>query len=101
FLREIPNYWDNTEFIDGFPGKFVVIARKYNNTWYVAGINGEKTDKDLGFKIPFIKETKSGILITDGKDNRSFNIEKIIYYPKDFFKIKLKENGGFVLKFDD
>ena len=101
FLREIPNCWDNTKFVDGFPGKFVIIARKSSNTWYVAGVNGEKTDKNLTFKLPFIKETKSGDLITDGEDNRSFNIEKTIYCPNDSFKIKLKGNGGFVLKFDN
>lgn len=101
FLKEIPDYWDNTEFVDGLPGKFVIIARKSNDTWYVAGINGEETDKDLEIKLPFIKETKSGDLITDGKDNRSFSMEKIIYCPNDSFKIKLKGNGGFVLKFDN
>ncbi len=101
FLREIPPYWDDTKFIDGFPGKFVVIARKFDDTWYVAGINGENTEKSLKCKFPFIKITKSGTLITDGKDNRSFNMEKIIYIPNDSFKIKLKGKGGFALKFDD
>jgi len=101
FLREIPNYWDDSKFIDGFPGKFAIIARKCNNTWYVAGINGEETDKNLEFKLPFIKETKSGNLITDGKDKRSFYTEKIIYTPNDSFEINIKGNGGFVLKFDN
>lgn len=101
FLREIPNYWYDTKFVDGFPGKFVVIARKSGNTWYVAGINGEEKEKHLKFKLHFIKETKSATLITDGKDNRSFNMEKITYTPNDSLEIKLKGNGGFVLKFDN
>jgi len=101
FLREIPNNWEDIKFIDGFPGKFVVMARKSNNNWYVAGINGEETEKQLNYKLPFIKETKSATLITDGKDNRSFNMEKIIYTPDGSFEIKLKGNGGFVLKFDN
>ncbi len=101
FLREIPNHWDDTEFINGFPGRFVVLARKGDNTWYVAGINGEEKEKHLEFNLPFIKETKSAVLITDGKDNRSFNMEKIIYTPNDSFKINIKGNGGFVLKFND
>ncbi len=101
FLREIPNSWDDTKFIDGFPGKFAVIARKVDNTWYVAGINGEDTEKNLKCEFPFINATKSGTLITDGKDNRSFNMEKIIYTPNDSFEIKLKGNGGFVLRFDE
>ena len=101
FLSEIPNYWDDTKFVDGFPGKFVVIARKFNDTWYVAGINGENTQKNLECEFPFLKETKSGSLITDGKDNRSFNMKKIIYIPNEPMEINIKANGGFVLKFDD
>jgi hypothetical protein len=101
FLREIPNYWDDTKFVDGFPGKFTVIARRSGDTWYVAGINGEETEKHLECKLSFIKETKSGTLINDGEDNRSFNMEKIIYTPNDLLDINLKGNGGFVLKFDD
>jgi hypothetical protein len=100
FLREIPDYWDDTKFVDGFPGKFVIIARRCNNTWYVAGINGEETEKSLKCNFPFIKETKSGTLITDGKDNRSFKMEKIIYATNAPFEVNLKGNGGFVLKFD-
>ena len=101
FLREIPNYWDDTKFVDGFPGKFVVIARKFKDTWYVAGINGEDTVKSLKCKFPFIKETISGTLISDGEDNRSFSTKKIIYIPNEPLEIYLKGNGGFVLKFDD
>jgi hypothetical protein len=101
FLRKIPDSWDDTKFVDGFPGKFVVIARRCNDTWYVAGINGEETEKSLKCNFPFIKETKSGTLITDDKDNRSFKMEKIIYAPNAPFEVNLKGNGGFVLKFDD
>jgi hypothetical protein len=100
FLKEIPGCWDDTKFVDGFPGKFVVVARRSGDTWYVAGINGENIEKSLKCKFSFIEETKSATLITDGKNNRSFNMEKIIYTPNDSFEIKLMENGGFVLKFD-
>lgn len=101
FLKDIPNCWDDTKFVDGFPGNFVVIARKSGDTWYVAGINGEESEKNLECKLPFIKETKSAGLISDGKDNRSFEIKKIIYTPNEPFKINIKGNGGFVLKFDN
>jgi len=101
FLREIPNRWDDTKFVDGSPGKFVVIAREFDDTWYVAGINGENSEKSLKCDLSFIKVTKSGTLITDGKSNRSFSMEKIVYIPNEPLKINLKVNGGFVIKFDN
>ena len=39
FLREVPTTWDETRFIDGYPGEHVALARRKGNTWYVAAIN--------------------------------------------------------------
>jgi len=97
-LREVPVSWEETRFIDGFPGRFVVMARKSNDIWYVAGINGEEADKSINLKLPFLGNTKTGLLITDGKDNRSFSQQKITLTSVEPFKIRLKGNGGFVIK---
>jgi hypothetical protein len=101
FLREIPAYWDDTKFVDGFPSKFVVIARKFRKTWYIAGINGENIERNISILLPFIEKTKKGMLITDGGDNRSFRTEKITSAPNKPLEINLKGNGGFVIKFDN
>ena len=40
FLRQLPTTWEETRFIDGYPGKYVVLARKTTNgQWYIAGLN--------------------------------------------------------------
>ena len=101
FMREIPSCWDDTRFIDGFPGKFVVIARKFNDKWYIAGINGEDVEKNINLDLPFLKDTKTGTLITDGSDNRSFDMQNITLTPEKPLEIKLKGNGGFVIKVED
>ena len=101
FMRKVPTRWDDTRFIDGFPGKLVVIARKSKDTWYVAGINGEDIEKSISINLSFLENTKTGALITDGADNRSFNMQKITFTPGELLSIKLKGNGGFVIKFGD
>ena len=45
FFGKIPVAWDDTRFIAGYPGRYVIIARRKGETWYIAGING--TDKGL------------------------------------------------------
>ena len=45
FLSTLPNVWDETRFISGYPGESVVIARRSGNVWYVAGINGTDEEK--------------------------------------------------------
>jgi hypothetical protein len=100
FMREVPSHWDDSRFVDGYPGKFAVIARKSNNNWFIAGINGQDFDKDINLDLSFLK-TKTGTLITDGSDNRSFDMQKITITPEKPLEIKLKGYGGFVMKVED
>ena len=39
FLREVPTTWDETRYIDGLPGEYVVLARRHGDKWYVAAAN--------------------------------------------------------------
>lgn len=34
FMKQVPT-WDETVFVDGYPGKYVAIARRQGNKWYV------------------------------------------------------------------
>lgn len=49
FLRDLPTTWDETRFIDGYPTRYAILARRHGNDWYVAGING--TDKAMTLTI--------------------------------------------------
>ena len=94
FLRELPASWDDTYFVDGFPGKFVVLARKLKNSWYMAGINGENIEKTLILKLPIPESVEKGILISDGADNRSFTMDEIIFHPGENLELKIKIRIG-------
>ncbi len=101
FMREVPSRWDDTRFIDGYPGKLVVLARKFGNNWFIAGVNGENAEKTINLDLSFLKTAKTVALITDGKDNRSFKMQKITITPEKPLEIKLKNYGGFVIKVEN
>ncbi len=98
FMKEVPSRWDDTRFIDGYPGKFVVLARKFNDDWYIAGINGEDIEKTINIDLDFLKTAKTATLITDGEDNRSFDMKNIKITSTKPLEIKLKNYGGFVME---
>ena len=52
FLKAVPTTWDETQYIDGYPTKYAVLARKHGDKWYVAGLNGETTAKSLTLNLP-------------------------------------------------
>lgn len=94
YLKQVPASWDDVKFIDGFPGQYVVIARKAGNKWYIAGINGGKEEKTIQVDLASFNKT-SGTLIADGADTLSFSKELI--NTADSKSIALKPAGGFVL----
>lgn len=96
FLRTLPNHWEEVRFIDGYPGKFDIIARKSGEHWYIAAINGEDKERKLQLDLSFL-EGKEGKLFTEGKDALSFNIQSIT--ASNAVSISLKNNGGFVMVF--
>ena len=96
FLQDLPRSWDDSKFVAGFPGKFVVIARKAGNAWYVAGINSEAGDKTLELDLSFIGK-RSGALMTDGAGEREFTRSAITAGKAS--KITIKPRGGFVAVF--
>lgn len=95
YLKDIPVSWDETQFIDGFPGKLAVVARRAGDTWYVTGINGEGIPKKLSLDLSFLSG-KAGLLITDGEAHPEFRKEEISI--DGVFNLGLKANGGFIIK---
>ncbi|HEU5291500.1 MAG TPA: glycoside hydrolase family 97 C-terminal domain-containing protein, partial [Cyclobacteriaceae bacterium] len=98
FLRELPNSWEDVKFIDGYPGKLYVVARKSGEAWYVAGINGENAAKSLSLDLSFLKN-KTARLITNGSnsgDEPSFTETSVKLSSTGELNIELKENDGFI-----
>ena len=96
YMQSLPETWDDVKFIDGYPGKYFVLARKKNNTWYIAGINGEKAERTVKLNIPFISSKSNGILITDS-DDKSELVKKDLAFSKPI-GVTMQPEGGFVIK---
>ncbi len=54
FLRALPTTWEETRFIDGFPTRYAVLARRHGNDWYVAGLNGTDQPLTLTLDLPMM-----------------------------------------------
>ena len=65
-LRDMPTQWDETRFIDGYPGRYVVMARRHADRWYIAALNGTGEPLSLDISLPMLDGT-AFTLYTDGK----------------------------------
>ena len=93
FLREVPTTWDETRYIDGLPGEYVVLARRNGDKWYVAAANA--VDKPIEMKVKDILaalglEKASVRLISGGNEP-----EEILAKPAQ--KISVPKNDAAVL----
>lgn len=100
YLAALPTAWDNTVLLDGYPGEFVLLARKKDGNWWIAAING--TDSPLN--IENIDYSRLGLDNTaivvrsfeDGKTEggKNWKISDFNTLPSS---ILLQPRGGFVM----
>jgi alpha-glucosidase len=103
FLKKVPSVWDDVKFLDGYPGKFAVIARGGDGRWYVAGINADTSAKTIALDLTKLKlrRNAAGTLITDGgSGNLSFDKRAVQAKRGETIEVTLQPNGGFVLTFE-
>jgi hypothetical protein len=94
-LQDLPRRWDEVRFIDGYPGRYAVIARRSGHAWYVAGFNADDSDLPLRLDLSFLAG-RSGQLITDGVGEREFSERAV---QGGTLKTGIKAHGGFVAIF--
>jgi len=96
YMRTFPETWEDIKFIDGFPGQYVILARKKAKSWYIAGINGGDSERTIVLHVPFIHHSAKGTLITDSDQKK-----ELIKRDVDFsvpLTVTMHPYGGFVIK---
>jgi alpha-glucosidase len=96
-LQKFESTWDETRFIDGYPGEFVCIARRKGNKWFIAGINAGK-ERRVDIPLSFIKEGSSAIKIYEdkpGEEMTNLNIRNETIAKDKTLSVNMMANGGF------
>ena len=99
-LTALPTAWDETRFVTGYPGECAVIARRKNDVWYIAGINGTDTRKDFTLDLSqFGSREGKATLFADGDTQEEFSISEIDTKHGDHpVTIGCLPRGGFVIR---
>ncbi len=97
FLSELPTVWNDTKFLSGYPGKWVALARRSGEDWYIALINGLDTPQTIAMDWAFLDDTDYHITtFGDVADEaRAWSINTNATLPDS---IALAPRGGHVVK---
>lgn len=96
FMKEVPTTWDEVRFIDGYPGRYVILARRSGAKWYVVGINAESESLKKTISLPMIGAGKSLRMYSDDADLQG-SVKTVSQTKKQQIPIVIPQNGGVVI----
>lgn len=98
FLKEVPNAWDNTKLVDGYPGKDLIIARNKGKEWFIGGISAERYSIIKTLTFSYLPENIKYrlTLIADDEHDKKLVAQYKIVDKSSSVKVKLLGRGGFV-----
>ncbi|WP_293787726.1 glycoside hydrolase family 97 protein [uncultured Pedobacter sp.] len=95
FMKKVPTTWDNTVFIDGYPGKYCVLARRHGDTWYISAINAETSAKTIDISLPML--TGNEVTLYSDSDDRSPQIKQLKLNKAKQLKLRILPGGANVI----
>ena len=96
FMKEIPTTWDEVRFIDGYPGKYVILARRHGDKWYIAGVNAQKETLKLKVNLPMFSNGEKVRLFSDDKVLQG-GVKQIEIGKKQELQLAIPCNGGVLI----
>ena len=96
FMKRVPTTWDEVKLIDGYPGKYVIMARRCGTKWYVVGINADEQPLKKMVTLPmFEKGTELTVYSDDAQLNGS--VKSLKQNKKQQIMMTIPCNGGIVI----
>ncbi|MBR4676566.1 MAG: glycoside hydrolase family 97 protein [Bacteroidales bacterium] len=96
FMKKVPTTWDEVKFIDGYPGKYVILARRSGDKWYIAGVNAEEKPLVKTIDLPMFKAEAQVKLYSDD-NSLNGSLKEVKTSKKQQVTITIPCNGGVVI----
>lgn len=98
FMKKVPTTWDETRFIDGYPGRYVVMARRHGTRWYIAAINAQDQPQEVVIRNPLLKDAAYTLYGDDAGKQFFCRTQKAS--RKGVIKLSLAKECGAVMVLD-
>ena len=95
FMKQVPTTWDDVKFIDGYPGKYVILARRHADQWFVVGINAQKETLKLNLRLAMF-EAGSKVPLYSDDTLLNGSLKELKLNKKQEMKLALPCKGGLV-----
>lgn len=96
FMKDVPTTWDETLYIDGYPGKYVVLARRHADKWYIAGVNALDKPLKLTLDLPMLKAGEEATIYSERK-GKTFSADVLKVKKPTKVQVTIDPADGFVI----
>ena len=96
FMKQVPTTWDEVRFIDGYPGKYVILARRHADKWYIAGVNARQETLKLKVKLPMLTAGTDLQVYQDGEALQG-SVKRMKLNKKQEMQVTIPCNGGITI----
>lgn len=106
FIKDVPVDWQDSNYLEAEPGKYLTIARKdkNSNNWFIGNVNGE-TPRSTKLKLDFLEKGKKyeATIYADAKDAhyktnpQAYEIETKKVDVKSVLDLTSQAGGGFAI----
>jgi alpha-glucosidase len=98
FVAEVPTTWDETRFVGGDVGEYIVVARRSGDAWYLGGITNW-TSRTLAIPLKFLGDGDYEATIyvdrtSNGEDPNGLKVEKKSVTSRESLDVTLSSGGG-------
>ena len=96
FMKAVPTTWDEVKFIDGYPGKYVILARRSGDKWFVVGINADKQPLKKTVTLPMFEKNSQLTVYSDDAQLQG-SVKQVKQNKKQQLTVVIPTNGGIVI----
>lgn len=97
FMKKVPTLWDEVRYIDGYPGKYVIMARRHGDRWFVVGVNAQTEPLKLKVELPMFAAGEKVRLYSDD-EHLNGKVSEVKVNKKNRFELEIPCNGGVVIE---
>ena len=96
FMKQVPTNWDEVRFIDGYPGRYVILARRTGDKWFVVGINAQEQPLKTTLTLPMFPQ-KSDLTVYSDDAQLAGSVKTVKQNKKQQLTVTIPQNGGLVI----
>ena len=96
FMKQVPTNWDEVRFIDGYPGRYIILARRTGDKWFVVGINAQDQPLKTTLTLPMFPQ-KSDLTVYSDDAQLAGSVKTVKQNKKQQLAVTIPQNGGLVI----